>query len=146
MTLQFRKAAILVSVLSSLFLVACSAPLRAVITDFQGQRREVVGITTDRGGVIEVLDGPAYRKIPINKIQNLLVKNNGTASRDGELYYSAEVWLTDSTKVLSYLMPNGQRTEAYINVTSNIIGKTDAGTFAIPMKDVRQVRISKGKK
>jgi len=140
-----RRSVVVIAFMLILLSVGCSGTLKAVVTDYQGQRREVSEITTDRGSIIEVLDGPAYRRIPISKIQNLLVKNNATASREGELYYAAEVWFTDSTKALSYLMPNGQRTEAYINVSSNLIGKTPSGSFSIPMKDVRQVRISKGK-
>ena len=126
-------------------LYGCSTTLRAVVTDNAGQRREISHVTTDRGSVIEVLDGPAFRKIPLKQIQNLLIRNSATASRDGELYYATEIWLTDSTKVLSYLMPNGQRTEAYVNVTASVVGKTPAGTFSIPLKDVRQLKISKGK-
>jgi hypothetical protein len=140
-----RQFLLLLLLVVATVLSGCSTSLKAVVTDNAGQRREISHVSTDRGSVIEVLDGPAYRKIPLNKIQNLLIRNSATASRDGELYYATEVWLTDSTKVLSYLMPNGQRTEAYVNVTGSVVGKTPAGSFAIPFKDVRQLKISSGK-
>jgi hypothetical protein len=136
-------SAILIILLTA---VCWSESLVAIVTDHLGQRREICAVTTNKGNFLEVLDGPAYRKIPIAKVHNMLIRNNATASRDGELYYTAELWLTDSTKILSYLLPNGQRTEAFVNITPMLKGKTAAGSYEIPLKDVRQLRfVKKGK-
>ncbi len=126
-------------------ILGCAPRFIATVTDSSGQRRELGAVTTDKGGVIEVLDGPALRHINLKNIQTVLIKNTSTASHNGELYYAAELWLTDSTKILSYLLPNGKRTEAYVNVSRTLIGKTAAGRYEIPFKDVRQIRFSKVK-
>jgi len=120
--------------------IGCAGSLRAVIFDANGLKKEVYNITTDKGGIIEVLDGLAVRRLNLKKVSVIKISPKETKSYKGELYYLTEIWLTDGNKIQSYVLPDGRRSGSYINVNSSIIAKTDNGTYTIKIKDIRQVK------
>lgn len=142
-----HSRSLLLSAVFGLFLFAsCSPKLTAVVTDRSGQHREIANVTTNRGKKLEILDGQAFRAIPLSSIQTLLIAPTPTHSRSGELYYSAELWLTDSSKILSYQLSDGTYTEAFVNITPTLLGRTSGGSYEMPLKDIRQIRIQQVKR
>jgi hypothetical protein len=121
------------------FLSGCSAPLHAVIFDLNGLQKEVVGVRTDRGDFIEIMDGLAFRKIRLNKISRLYISPRETMSRDGYLYYQTELWLNDGTKSLAYILPDGKRSSSYVNINTSLLATSSGGPYAIKLKDVKEV-------
>jgi len=130
----------LIAVCAALFFAQGCSHTKAVIFDANGLEKEVVDVTTSRGKSIEVLDGLAFRTIPLKRINDLNISSRETKSHDGELYYLAEIWLTDGSKVQTYLLPDGRRSGAYVNVNTLLLAKTPNGAYQIQIKDVKKVQ------
>lgn len=124
----------------ALLLGCASSNLRGVVFDANGLQKEVYRVTTNKGAFIELLDGLAIRRIPLDKISVIMISPKEATSFKGELYYLTEIWLTDGNKIQSYVLPDGRRSGAYINVNSLLIAKTTSGSFSIKFKDVKQVK------
>lgn len=123
-----------------IFLINSCSVTKAVVVDLNGLEKEVYSITTDKGEIIEVLDGRAFRRISLDQISVIKISPKQTKSFKGNLYYLTEIWLIDGSKIQSYVLPDGKLTGAYINVHTNIMAKTKNGTFEIPAKEVKQIK------
>jgi len=134
----------LLPAIAALLLSACvSSSLRGVIFDANGLQKEVYRISTNKGPFIELLDGLAIRRIPLDKISVLMISPKEATSFKGELYYLTEIWLADGNKIQSYVLPDGRRSGAYINVNSVLVAKTPSGSFDIKLKDVKQIKFNR---
>ncbi len=121
-------------------LFGCSAPIKAIVYDLNGLQKEVSGVSTDQGNYIEVLDGLAFRRIKLNNVSAIFISPGETLSFDGHLYYQTEMWLTDGTKILAYVLPDGKRSSSYVNVNTTIIAKSGGDPYVIKLKDVKEIR------
>ncbi|MFH0921039.1 MAG: hypothetical protein V1913_11840 [Fibrobacterota bacterium] len=140
---RFRCAPFLL-LLPLFLLVGCAASnLRGVVFDANGLQKEVSRITTNKGAYIELLDGLAVRRILLSKISVLMISPKEATSFKGELYYLTEIWLTDGNKIQSYVLPDGRRSGAYVNVNSVLTASTSSGPFNIKLKDVKQVKFTR---
>ena len=121
-------------------LLSCSGSLRAIVIDSNGLAKEVTHITTDKGQVMEVLDGLAVRAIKLDRISIINISSKETKSHKGSLYFLSEIWMVDGSKIQTYLLPDGRRSGAYINVHSVLKARTPSGTYSIKIKDIKQIK------
>jgi hypothetical protein len=137
---SLRRLSGLLFVFSAFLFSGCVSSLKAVVYDANGLQKEVYRLTTNKGGYIEILDGLAVRKIRLNKISLLTISPKEATSFNGELYYLTEIWLSDGNKIQSYLLPDGRRSGAYVNINSLLMARTTSGDYSIKFKDIKQVR------
>jgi hypothetical protein len=86
--------------------------------------------------------GGSYQKIPIKQIQVLNISPDTSLIIDRQLYYKAEIILTNGSKVLSS-KDKTKKMPVFVCVENSLQGKNDQGLYELHLSELVNLKINK---
>ena len=123
-------------------IVLTSCAKNFVVVDRMGMTFNLRKVKLEQGSEIEILDGEAIRKVPLERILKLVLDPSKTFYRDDKLYYHAVVELVDGT-IIKPRKSEGDVTKSFVNIHNKVMGKASSGKVLIPLEDVNIISQTK---
>ncbi len=117
-------------------LLGCSK--KVLVVDNSGLRFYLKNLAMENGEVLEVLDGNAIRKIPLEKISKIVIDPGRTHFENDKLYYSTYIRLTGGS-VIEPRVAGVDTTHAYVHLKGTLIGTEGKTEVKIPLNKLNSM-------
>jgi hypothetical protein len=133
-----------VFVIVSLVFTSCAVlkfgGLKAIIIDNSSLQTPVENVTLLQGkNSFYLLEGEAERTIPLKRVNWVKISPKEMQSKNGKTYFLSEMELKDGTKVMSYRLKDGRKSQAFICVDDTVVAKTQNGTLRLDLSKVSKI-------
>ncbi len=130
---------VMAAVLGLGLLAGCGG-LKAVAVDSSSLQTALGKIRLANGGhQVLVLEGESERWIPLKRINWIKISAREMRNRNGRTFYLTEIELRDGSKLMSYRLKDGRRSQVFIWVEDSIMAQTPNGPVQLELSKVSKL-------
>lgn len=123
----------------SIFLGGCGG-LKAVVIDSSSLQTPVFYFQLEKNdNRLVFLEGHSHRAVEVKKINWIKISPRDVKNLDGKTYYLSEAELKDGSKIMSYRLKDGRKSQAFVCVDDMIMAKTRSGPYRLKLSDATKI-------
>lgn len=120
-------------------LYSCSGS-KAILVDASSLQTPVQKIHLLSGHKrLHILEGEGERTIPLKHVAWIKISPKSVRNKDGKTFFLMEAELRDGTKIMSYRLKDGRRSQAFVCVDDTLLAQTANGPISIKLSEISKI-------